>query len=62
MQIDSKKAEQVRVKRAKLQLNKKQLASKLGISARTLTKIEAGDYKAPKRVYQSVIDWLLEDI
>ena len=62
MQIDLKKAEQVRVKRAKLQLNKSQLASKLGINVRTLTKIENGDYKAPKRVYQSVIDWLLEDI
>ena len=46
-------AEKVRIKRAKLQL---------GIQSNTLTKVENGNYDAPKRIYESVMTWLVEEI
>lgn len=54
-------AKKVRRKRGELQLGKVQLAQKLKITPPTLAKIEAGNYDAPKRIYESVIDWLLDD-
>ena len=54
-------AKKVRRKRGELQLGKVQLAKKLKITPPTLAKIEAGNYDAPKRIYESVIEWLLED-
>lgn len=54
-------AKKVRRKRGELQLGKVQLAKKLKITPPTLAKIEAGNYDAPKRIYESVIDWLLDD-
>ncbi|WP_307977094.1 helix-turn-helix domain-containing protein [uncultured Streptococcus sp.] len=54
-------AEKVRVKRAQRAWSKTKLAKELGISLKTLAKIEHGDYKAPKRIYQAVVNWLLED-
>ena len=62
MFINLKRAEQVRVKRAKLSISKTELSEILGVSARTLAKIEKGNYKAHKRIYQAVVDWLLEDL
>ena len=50
-----------RFRRGELQLGKVQLAKKLKITPPTLAKIEAGNYDAPKRIYESVIEWLLED-
>ena len=55
-------AKKVRRKRGELQLGKVQLAKKLKITPPTLAKIEAGNYDAPKRIYESVIDWLLYSI
>ena len=54
-------ARKVRRKRADLRLTKKATAEKLGIKPQTLTKVEQGDYDAPKRIYQSVMEWLVED-
>ncbi|WP_398576706.1 helix-turn-helix domain-containing protein [Streptococcus infantis] len=54
-------AKKVRRKRGELQLGKVQLAKKLKITPPTLAKIEAGNYDEPKRIYESVIDWLLDD-
>lgn len=54
-------AKKVRRKRGELQLGKVQLAKRLKITPPTLAKIEAGNYDAPKRIYESVIEWLLED-
>lgn len=54
-------AEKVRIKRARLQLTKKAASVQLGIQSNTLTKIENGNYDAPKRIYQSVMEWLVED-
>ena len=54
-------AKKVRRKRGELQLGKVQLAKKLKITPPTLAKIEAGNYDAPKRNYESVMEWLLED-
>lgn len=54
-------AKKVRRKRGELQLGKVQLAKKLKITPPTLAKIEAGNYDAPKRIYESVMEWLLED-
>lgn len=61
MKITEKHAEKVREKRGRLALTKIKLAKKLGISSKTLLKIEQGNYDAPKRIYQSVMEWLLED-
>ena len=54
-------ARKVRRKRADLRLTKKATAEKLGIKPQTLTKVEQGNYDAPKRIYQSVMEWLVED-
>lgn len=55
-------AEKVRIKRAKFQLTKKAASEQIGIQSNTLTKVENGNYDAPKRIYESVMTWLVEDI
>lgn len=62
MLIDKDTAVKVRKKRAVAQLTKKALSAKLGMKPQTLTKVENGDYDAPKRIYQSVMNWLIEDL
>ncbi|MCB2835923.1 transcriptional regulator [Streptococcus dysgalactiae] len=54
-------AVKVRKKRAVKQLGKVELSKQLGIVPPTLAKIEAGNYKAPKRIYQAIMEWLIED-
>lgn len=61
MLITLELAEKVRVKRAKKQQTKKAVAELLGIKPLTYTKVENGDYDAPKRIYQVVMNWLVED-
>lgn len=61
MIITSDIAEKVIVKRAKKRMTKTELSELLNISRQTLVKIEAGNYKAPKRIYQTIMEWLLED-
>ncbi|HEP1340268.1 TPA: XRE family transcriptional regulator [Streptococcus pyogenes] len=55
-------ARKVRRKRADLMLTKKATAQILGIKSQTLNKVEQGDYDAPRRIYESVMNWLLEDL
>ena len=55
-------ARKVRRKRADLQIGKLELAKKLQITPPTLSKVEQGNYDAPRRIYESVINWLLEDV
>ena len=62
MLITTELAEKVRVKRAKNQQTKKAVAKILGIKPQTYTKVENGDYDAPKRIYQAVMSWLVEDL
>ena len=62
MLIDENIAEKVIVKRAKKRMTKTELSELLNISRQTLVKIESGNYKAPKRIYQSVMNWLVEDL
>jgi predicted transcriptional regulator len=62
MLITIETAIKVRKKRAVEQLTKKALSEKLGIKSQTLTKVEQGDYDAPRRIYQSVMDWLTCDL
>lgn len=50
----------VRKKRAVEMLTKSKLSEILHIDIRTLNKVELGNYDAPKRVYQSVMEWLME--
>ena len=54
-------AKKVRRKRGELQLGKVQLANILKITPPTLAKVEAGNYDEPRRIYESVMNWLLED-
>lgn len=61
MLITGSMAEQVRVKRAVNRLTMKELAQKLGTTYSTLRQVEQGDYDAPRRIYQSVSEWLAED-
>ena len=62
MLIDEKIAEKVIVKRAKRRMTKTELSELLNISRQTLVKIEVGNYKAPKRIYQTIMEWLVEDL
>ncbi|WHL23598.1 transcriptional regulator [Streptococcus iniae] len=55
-------AQKVIIKRSINKMTKTDLASKLNISTHTLLKIENGNYKAPRRIYQSVMNWLVEDL
>lgn len=61
MLISTSIAEKVRIKRAKMKLTKKDASKQLGIKSQTLTKVENGDYDAPKRIYESVMTWLVEE-
>ena len=61
MLITESMAEQVRIKRAVNRLTMKELAQKLGTTYSTLRQVEHGDYGAPRRIYQSVSEWLAED-
>lgn len=62
MFISTELAEKVRVKRARVQRTKKAVAEELGIKPQTYTKVENGDYDAPKRIYEAVMNWLVEDL
>lgn len=62
MIITEEHAEKVRVKRGRLAMTKSSLAQKLSISTKTLAKIEVGNYKTTKKIYESVMNWLLEDL
>ena len=62
MLIDENIAEKVIVKRAKKRMTKTSTALALNITRETLNKIEQGNYDAPKRIYQSVMEWLVEDL
>lgn len=62
MLLTENHARKVRRKRADLQIGKIELAKKLQISPPTLAKVEQGNYDAPRRIYESVINWLLEDV
>lgn len=61
MLITEKIAVNVRKKRAVEQLGKVELAKKLKITPPTLAKVERGDYDAPRRIYNAVMEWLAED-
>lgn len=61
MLITEEMAERVRVKRAIDRITAKALAEKLGITHVTLAKVENGDYDAPRRIYNLVMEWLAED-
>ena len=62
MFISENQARAFRHMRADMMLTKTELAKKIGVTRITLSKIERGNYKAPKRIYQSVMDWLTEDL
>ena len=62
MLITTETATKVKVKRAILDLGKVETAKKLHTTTRTLAKIEKGNYDAPKRIYESVMNWLIEDL
>lgn len=61
MLISKDIAERVREKRGRLSMTKTELSLKLSVARQTLVKIEKGNYKAPKRIYQAVMEWLVED-
>ena len=62
MLITEETATKVRVKRAIQTLGKVETAKTLRVTPPTLAKIEKGNYDAPKRIYESVMNWLLEDL
>ena len=61
MLITIEHAEKVRVKRGRLDLTKSETAKRMNVTSRTLKKIEQGDYDAPKKIFISVMNFLLED-
>lgn len=62
MLITEETATKVRVKRAIQTLGKVETAKALRVAPPTLAKIEKGNYDAPKRIYESVMNWLIEDL
>ncbi|HFU4203015.1 TPA: XRE family transcriptional regulator [Streptococcus suis] len=62
MLLTEEHARKVRRKRADLQIGKVKLAKLLQITPPTLAKVEKGNYDAPRRIYESVINWLIEDL
>lgn len=62
MLLTEEHARKVRRKRADLQIGKIELAKKLQITPPTLAKVEHGNYDAPRRIYESVMNWLVEDL
>lgn len=62
MLITKSISEKVRAKRGKEDFTKSHVAILLGVSRTTLAKIEKGNYDAPKRIYESVMNWLIEDL
>ncbi|MBZ2114690.1 MULTISPECIES: DNA-binding protein [Streptococcus] len=61
MIITQSQAKALRRKKADLQLKNYELAFEIGVAPKTVPKILKGDYKAPKRIYASVMEWLAED-
>lgn len=61
MIITQEQAKALRRKKADLQLKNYEFAFEIGVASRTVPKILNGDYKAPKRIYTSVMEWLAKD-
>ncbi|WP_421038547.1 DNA-binding protein [Streptococcus hyointestinalis] len=61
MLITSTQARAIRRKIADKQLKQYEFAKEVGVASRTVPKIISGNYNAPKRIYQSVMEWLAED-
>ena len=61
MIITSIQAKAIRRKIADKQLKQYEVAKEIGVTSHTVRKIITGDYNAPKRIYQSVMEWLAED-
>lgn len=61
MLITQEQAKALRRKKADLQLKNYEFALEIGISRRTVPKILNGDYKAQKRIYASLMEWLAKD-
>ena len=62
MLITDSISEKIRAKRGREDLTKCRVAILLGVSRTTLAKIEKGNYDAPTRIYESVMNWLIEDL
>ena len=61
MIITQSQAKALRRKKADLQLKNYELAFEIGVAPKTVPKILKGNYKAPKRIYASVMEWLAKD-
>lgn len=61
MIITQEQAKALRRKKADLQLKNYEFAFEIGVTPRTVPKILNGDYKAPERIYASVMEWLAKD-
>lgn len=60
MLITQKQARAIRRKIGDKQLKQYEVAKELGVSPSTIPKIVSGKYEAPRRIYQSVMEWLIE--
>lgn len=61
MIVTQEQAKALRRKKADLQLKNYEFASEIGVAPGTVPKILNGDYKAPKRIYASLMEWLAKD-
>ncbi|GFG47760.1 hypothetical protein ScFU97_10990 [Streptococcus canis] len=61
MIITINQAKAIRRKIADKQLKQYEFAKEIGVVSRTVPKIISGNYKAPKRIYTAVMEWLAED-
>lgn len=61
MLITKEIADRVKVKRALTDTTKSSLQTLWGISYQTMAQVEKGDYDAPRRVYDKVMELLADD-
>jgi len=61
MYIDENTAKALRIKRAKLNLTKKQIANFLKINEATYRRLELGDVTTQKKIADKVVRWLLSN-
>ncbi|MGT2744649.1 helix-turn-helix domain-containing protein [Streptococcus phocae subsp. phocae] len=60
MLITVEHAKKVCTKRGRLDLTKGETAKRIYVTPNTLKKIEAGDYDAPKAIFERVMNFLLD--
>jgi len=61
MLVNNDTAKAMRIKRAKENLTKKQASKMLKVSELTYRRIERGEYKTQRAIFERLMNWLVQD-